>query len=34
MNQKIYENYEKMKQKADNHFSNDVDVQSKEGENN
>ena len=34
LKQKIYENYEKMKQKADNHFSNDVDVQSKEGENN
>ncbi len=29
---RIYENYEKMKQKADNHFSNDVDVQSEKGE--
>lgn len=28
LKQKIYENYEKMKQKADNHFSNDIDVQS------
>lgn len=34
LKQKIYENYEKMKQKADNHFSNDIDVQSEKGENN
>ena len=27
LKQRIYENYEKMKEKADNHFSNDVDVQ-------
>lgn len=33
LKQKIYENYEKMKQKADNHFSNDIDVQSEKGEN-
>ena len=27
LKQRIYENYEQMKKKADNHFSNDVDVQ-------
>ena len=27
LKQRIYENYEKMKQKADNHFPNDTDVQ-------
>jgi choline-phosphate cytidylyltransferase/glycerol-3-phosphate cytidylyltransferase len=31
---RIYENYEKMKHKADNHFSNDINVQSDKGENN
>ncbi len=34
LKQKIYENYEKMKQKADNHFSNDIDVQCEKGEKN
>ena len=27
LKQRIYENYEQMKKRADNHFSNDVDVQ-------
>ena len=26
LKQRIYENYEQMKRKADNHFSNDIDV--------
>ncbi|MBR6176412.1 MAG: adenylyltransferase/cytidyltransferase family protein [Bacteroidales bacterium] len=29
LKQRIYDSYEKMKQKADNHFSNDVDVRNK-----
>ena len=29
LKQRIYENYEQMKKKADNHFSNDTDVRSK-----
>ena len=29
LKQRIYENYEQMKKKADSHFSNDTDVRSK-----